>query len=342
MVAEARTSATEQEQPRRSRLRALAGHLWSVLPPLLGRKPRGVPDSHDIRAVLRDPAVGTITLRAAHHEVQSATSVVVIVHGIAGNADAGYCLRAARSAVQAGFSAVRVSLRGADGNGDDIYHATLTDDLRVILAAPALRRYRQVFLMGYSQGGNMAMRAAAERIDPRIAGVVAICPPLDLARVMSNFDRKRYRPIKLIMNREANRQYERVERRGRASATVAELRRAKSCDEWNELTIVRRFGFRNVGYYYDASSAPRIWRRLTVPTLVAASQYDPMVPADSLERLLADAPPSVETVWLDCGGHLHFPRSVNLGEDCALGLENQCMGWFIRNQQTAAHWTAVS
>jgi len=167
-------------------------------------------------------------LRAALHEVPSASSVVIIVHGIAGNADAQYCLRAARSAVQAGFSAVRVSLRGADGNGDDIYHAALTDDLRVLLAAHALRRYRQVFLMGYSQGGNMVIRAASERIDPRIAGAVAICPPLDLARVMSNFDRKRFRLLKLIMNREANRQYERIERRGRAFSPVADLR---ACEE---------------------------------------------------------------------------------------------------------------
>jgi len=67
-----------------------------------------------------------------------------------------------------------------------------------------------------------------------------------------------------------------------------------------------------------------------------------MVPADSLERVLADAPPRLETVWLNCGGHLHFPHSVNLGEGCAPGLENQCMGWLIRSQQIVADWAAVS
>ncbi len=316
-----------------ARLRTFAGYLWSVLPPLFGRRPRRLPHCREFRVTLRDPVVGTIGLRAAHHEVPSSNSVVVVVHGIAGNADAGYCLRAAQSAVQAGFSAVRVSLRGADGNGDDIYHAGLTDDLRAVLAAPALRRYRQVLLIGYSQGGNMAIRAAAERIDHRIAGVVAICPPLDLGHVMANFDRKRFRPIKLIMNREANRQYERVERRGRASTTVAELTRAKTCAAWNELTIVRRFGFRSVAHYYESCSAPRIWRRLTTPTLVAASRYDPMVPADSLEPLLTKAPSSVEALWLNCGGHLHFPSFVN--------LENRCIGWLIRKQQTAGETNGI-
>ena len=78
--------------------------------------------------------VGEVLIRAVHHELASAGSLIVIVHGIGGNADSPYCVSAARAAVAAGCAAVRISLRGADGNGDDIYHAGLTEDLRALLS----------------------------------------------------------------------------------------------------------------------------------------------------------------------------------------------------------------
>ncbi len=141
---------------------------------------------------LNDPVVGPIDIRAALDDVPTSESLVVIVHGIGGTADSHYCVSAARAAVAAGCSAIRISLRGADGNGDDIYHAGLTEDLNTLLACPLLRRYRRVFLLGYSLGGNIALRAAIDQIDPRLAGVVAICPPLDLRAAMENFDRRRF------------------------------------------------------------------------------------------------------------------------------------------------------
>jgi predicted alpha/beta-fold hydrolase len=275
--------------------------------------------------------VGEVLIRAVHHELASAGSLIVIVHGIGGNADSPYCVSAARAAVAAGCAAVRISLRGADGNGDDIYHAGLTEDLRALLSTQRLRRYRRVFLFGYSLGGHIALRAAVDRIDPRLAGVAAICPPLDLRAAMENFDRKRFCLHKKFMNGHANRSYAAVEKRGRAHTALRQLRRARSSAEWNRMTIVPRFRFRDVNHYYEAVGLAGNWHRVQVPALIVASRHDPVVPYESAHRKLVNAPAHVQVKWLDAGGHIYFPRNTDLGECTALGLESQCVAWLIRN-----------
>jgi uncharacterized protein len=219
---------------------SIAGHFWTAAPQLLDFVRRSPQAGRPLLLPIEDPGVGRITLRAVHHEIESADSVVIIVHGIGGTADSGYCQAAASAASAAKYSAVRMSLRGADGTGDDIYHACLTDDLQAVLKSPQLRRYRRVYLLGYSQGGLMVLHAAAARIDRRLAGVAAICPPLDLRSAMENFDRKRFFLHKRLMNARANRFYAAVERTGRAHCTLAQLQRAHSCAAWNQLTIVPR------------------------------------------------------------------------------------------------------
>ena len=90
---------------------------------------------------IEDPGVGRITLRAIHHEVESADSVVIIVHGIGGTADSGY-------------SAMRMSLRGADGTGDDIYHAGPTDETRASTSRSSQQKEDRIVLRGAQWRGT--------------------------------------------------------------------------------------------------------------------------------------------------------------------------------------------
>jgi len=122
--------------------------------------------------MIKDPVMGHVRLTGLLSVVAGADTIVVIVHGLSGNASSRYCASAARAAEQAGFSSLRLSLRGADYSGDE--------DVWGALAAPAIARYRHVLLLGYSVGGHIVLRAAIEQLDDRVRAAAAICPPLDL------------------------------------------------------------------------------------------------------------------------------------------------------------------
>src|SRR5262249_27975713 len=117
----------------------VTGHLWSVVPPLLaGLRPLTVPQSKTFKTVVVDDAVGTVRLTGILSEIPGADTIALIVHGLSGSALSPYCARAARAASQAGYSSLRLSLRGADYSGEDIFHGGTTEDLQAALRAPEI------------------------------------------------------------------------------------------------------------------------------------------------------------------------------------------------------------
>src|ERR1044071_6322722 len=101
----------------------IAGHLWTLAPALLSfLRPPARLQARAFQTVLQDPAMGPVRLTGLLSEVAGSETIVLIVHGLSGNAMSPYCASAARAAAQAGFSSLRLSLRGADYSGEDILH----------------------------------------------------------------------------------------------------------------------------------------------------------------------------------------------------------------------------
>ena len=314
--------------PRRRQLAGIEGHLWTVAPAVLALfHPPAGPRARPFRTELKDPTLGQVRLTGLLSEVAGSETLVLIAHGLSGNAMSPYCASAASAAEQAGFSSLRLSLRGADYSGEDILHGGITGDLWAALAAPEIARYRRILLLGYSVGGHIVLRAAIERLDVRVLAAAAICPPLDLNRATIAFDHPARRPYRRHIFRGLNRAYAAAAARGRVKVPPALVARARSCRERDSLTVVARFGFRSAEDYYERESvAPRL-HRLQIPSLVVASRHDPLVPADTVIPALADASRALSAKWVEAGGHVYFPRTLSLGQPGPLGLEPQVINW---------------
>jgi predicted alpha/beta-fold hydrolase len=101
--------------------------------------------------------------------------------------------------------------------------------------------------------------------------------------------------------------------------------------ELDELTVVRRFGFVSVDNYYAQINLSHRLRDVCVPVLVVGSNHDPVIPVGVMRNALRGASRLVTSRWVDGGGHLHFPRHLDLGFGPAPpGLPAQCMHWARR------------
>ena len=93
----------------------------------------------------------------------------LLVHGLAGSADASYLVRVGRRLFSLGVRVVRVNLRGAGegfGLARGIYHAGRSDDLReVVNVCSANNPGSPVALIGFSLGANLVLKLAAEASD---------------------------------------------------------------------------------------------------------------------------------------------------------------------------------
>lgn len=324
-----RIQQRRRNRPRaRGRLNALAGHLWTVVPALLSMlQPPTEPQARRFQTVLEDPALGKVRLTGLLSEVAGAETIVLIVHGLSGNATSPYCAMAARAAEQAGFSSLRLSLRGADFSGEDILHGGITQDVWAALADREIARYRHVLLLGFSVGGHVVLRAAIEQADPRVRAAAAICPPLDLNQATIAFDHPVLTPYRRHIFRSLNTAYAATAARGRVHVPPAVVARARTSRERDSLTVVARFGFRSVEDYYERESvAPRL-HSLRIPSLVVVGRRDPLVPTCTVMPALAGASRALSVAWVEAGGHVYFPSTLDLGQPGPLGLEQQAIRW---------------
>lgn len=313
----------------------LLGHLWTLAPNIRHRaRPWLAPPAEPWTASLRDPDIGDIELSGALHRgaAQPARALVVAVHGLGGTIDSHYVVRTAQAAVASGMDCLRLALRGADRKGADIYHAGLTADLDAALQSPALADYRDVYVLGYSLGGHLALTYALAPGDPRVRAVASVCAPLDLAASGAAIDHPRAALYCGHVLSGLKQIYAAVARRRPVPTPLASVLRVRTIRAWDRLAVVPRFGFVSVDDYYQrVSVGPRL-AGAQLPALVLSARADPMIPAATVAPHVHALPAHVTHRWLDQGGHVGFPGGLHLGHaDAAPGLQTQVLAWLRRH-----------
>ncbi len=308
------------------------GHFWTLWPHIGAvLAPPTPPPSRHFRTEARDPSLGTVRLTGRFSSPPEARTLVLLVHGLGGSAASSYMMLAARAAHDAGMATLRLNLRGADRSGEDYYHAGLTSDLKAALGSAAARPYERVFIWGFSLGGHVTLRLMTEDHDPRIAGAVAVCTPVDLAAAARAFDEPRrviYRRYVLGGLKDI---YREVYLRRGGPAGLPDAMAIDTLEEWDNRIIAPRHGFADADDYWEkVGVGPRLGF-VDRPTLVVQAEADPMIPMHTVRPTL-DAAPNVDTRWIPrpSGGHVGFPKDLDLGVDASPGLEAQVLGWMAR------------
>lgn len=244
----------------------------------------------------------------------------ILVHGVGGSSASRYVVRAAVSMHRAGWHVVRLDLRGAGESIPDaheLYHAGLTEDLRVAVDAVGRRAHVDgVALVGLSLGGHVVLRLVGE-LGGGDAGplraAVAISAPLDLTRVTPAIERLRSLPYHRYVLRNLVRQGEAFAgaHPQLARYDVRALGRLRTIRAYDGHVIAPMHGFASADDYYERASAGPVIERIRLPTLLVHAEDDPMVPADTVRKWLTGAPPALEQAWSHRGGHVGWFRGMS-------------------------------
>ena len=234
---------------------------------------------------------------------------VLALHGLTACDQAPYMVTSAQAALSAGFDSIRLNMRNCGGTEHlckTLYHSGLTHDLRRVVDELAPR---PVYILGYSMGGNVALKLAGEwgeNAPDHVRAICAVSPPVQLAMCAREIGRLR------------NRVYEqRFMRRLRAAlrqkmALMPEefpkrdLSSIKTIWQFDEEVTAPSFGFADAADYYRQSSSAAFLGDIRIPTLVLHAQDDPFIPFDAF-----DLPSLRENPWLSFlsprhGGHVAF------------------------------------
>lgn len=287
--------------------------LLAGIPPIA--RPR--PHARDVRSVPLS------TGESLHAEALWASPerrpTALIVHGLGGSTRSAYARRMARAVVDAGFHAVSVDLRGSGesrASSRSLYHAGLTEDPAAAIAEVVRSdRVASVLLVGFSLGGHVSLKLAAEwgaRVPDRVAGVVAVCPPLDLAETSRRIERPAMAPYRAYLLRGLVANAIALAERDPAAVPISirELRALRTIAAFDERVIAPMHGFRGAAHYYATQSAGPRLADVVVPTTVIATEDDPMVPADTLRPFVGRSSAAVRVLWSRLGGHVALTESI--------------------------------
>lgn len=309
----------------------MIGHYWTLRPHVLGRMAAGhAPSARLFSAGVADRRHGTVSVTGLLSVPPGARRCLVVVHGLGGDATSVYAVSAARAAAAAGLACLRLELRGANKSGEDLYSAALTADLEAAIKSPELGSFDELIIIGYSLGGHLVLRFATEpdRSLDRVRGVAAICPPIDLDLGATAFDRTRTLPYRRHILSGLHAMASALARRGRLPLPLHEALSIDRIRAWDERIVAPRFGYASAeAYYAEASVAPHLGS-LRVPALLVAAVHDPIVPSETVRAGLARSPGApIDVRWIEGGGHVGFPATLDLGQATERGLGPQVIAW---------------
>jgi uncharacterized protein len=235
-----------------------------------------------------------------------AVGEVAMLHGLEGDGDSGYIHSMAFDLLNAGFIAHRVHMRTCGGTEHlckTLYHAGLTSDLHAFLRG--LKEESSglpVFLIGFSLGGNVALKLAGELEETNlIDGVCAISTPIDLAagvRRIGEWDNRIYE------RRFLKRMRARLLATGRYSQE--ELEAARTLYDIDDRITAPSFGFKGADHYYATQSARNYLDRIRVPTLLIQAKDDVFIPFESYAHPAFESNPFLRLIATERGGHLGY------------------------------------
>lgn len=241
---------------------------------------------------------------------------VLLIHGLCGCHTANYMVRLATRFYRLGVRTFRMDMRGCGAAlqlARQLTHAGRSDDVLAALRRIASITDGPLWVVGVSLGGNQVLRGLGEvGSDParlgfppeRLARAAAVCPPVDLRRCSDHMQRLAAWPYNRYFVRLLLRRIPPGVRQSEAFQQIDLQRTPRTLRQLDEQFTAPLSGFASADHYYaEASAAPRVSDN-RVPTLVLASDDDPLVPAASIQQVRW--PAETNLCITRRGGHVGF------------------------------------
>lgn len=239
--------------------------------------------------------------------------LLLAMHGLESSSEAHYMRGLAAHALARGWSAVLLNQRNCGGTEHltpGLYHSGLTaDPLAVIKELATVDGITRLGVVGYSLGGNLAVKLAGEIGEGSslpVRAAVAVSPTIDLERCVRAIERRSNYPYQWNFVRNLRGRMRRKAQAWPASFDLTALGGIWSIRRFDEVYTAPHHGFAGASDYYFQASAVRVVDRIRIPTLILTAKDDPFVPPEQFLEPPVNTNPHVVVRVEPFGGHCGF------------------------------------
>lgn len=261
------------ESSYKSPISLLGGHLETILPAVI-RKPSFI---FDARKALELSDGDFVELEIVNNGNRKC---VILSHGLEGDSQTSYMKSTAKYFSNKGYDVIAWNFRGCGLEKNKLprmYHSGATEDLHEVVEY-ASKQYEELYLIGFSMGGNQTLKYLGERtIDSKVKASAAFSVPCDLQasgarleewdniiylkRFLKKLGRKIKYKSKLYPKQVSYSGYERI----------------STFKEFDDRYTAPLHGFENSLDYYKKSSSAQFLGSIKVPTLLVNAKNDPFL-----------------------------------------------------------------
>lgn len=236
--------------------------------------------------------------------------LVILTHGMEGSSKSKYILHSVAEANRRGYSALAWNMRGCSGQMNrklHFYHSGKSEDLDAVVRHAIRRGFREIYLAGFSLGGNLTLvylGREGKKLHRYVRAAVAISAPVDLSaseRSIATFRNKIY--LKRFLRDFKKKYADKRDRRGiyidiktfdREIRSLASLDR-KYTAPWN--------GFADEQAYYTESSALPVMPKINIPFLLLNPKDDTFLSKECYPMQMAVSSKKFYLETPESGGH---------------------------------------
>ncbi len=303
------------------------GHSQSIYPSLFRRVP--LTHSHSERLELPDGDFLDVDWHLRKGELHE-KPLLIVSHGLEGDSRRHYITGLIRSFPE--FHALAWNYRSCSGDPNRnlrFYHSGATDDLDFVIQEALSRGVKDIYLAGFSLGGNLSLKWLGEngkKASQFVRKAVAFSVPLHLSSSSQQLTRWENR---LYTHRFLQTLLEKVTEKSARypqDITPSMLASIRSLYEFDNVITGPLHGFKDAEDYYERNSSLYFLSGIRVPTLIVNAKNDPFLSQECLpDQIDSDF---VQIELPDSGGHCGFyPRNYR-GQTWA---EQRAAAWFNGN-----------
>ena len=243
---------------------------------------------------------------------EPSNKLLILLHGLEGNGQRPYMLGTAKLFNNKGIDAVCVNFRGCSGE-DNLkyrsYHSGATEDLEDILNyILSTKKYSNIYLKGFSLGGNLLLKYLGERdtIPFEIKGAIAVSVPCHLYGSCKELHALKNRPYHDNFKTYLVKRLRVKQKNHKDKLSIEEINSIKTLKDFDDVYTSKAHGFRNALEYYEKASCLQFLPNIKTPTLILNALNDSFLSSECYPVKEAKENSSLFLEMPNHGGHVGF------------------------------------
>jgi len=248
----------------------------------------------------------------------TSNKVVILLHGLEGHGQRPYMAGAAKALNASDFDACAVNFRGCSGETNRLfrsYHSGATEDLDAIVKHILLnKKYDEIYIKGFSLGGNMALKYLGEgrEIPKEIKGAIGISVPCDLYSSLKELLKLKNLPYSQRFKKHLLDKLKLKLPIFPDKISKEDIRNIKTLKDFDDIYTSRAHGFKNALDYYEQCSCLQFLPNIKIPSLVINAKNDSFFGPECYPFKEAEENPNLYLETPKYGGHVGFYGKKNI------------------------------